>query len=160
MLETPRTTCSSDHDRFISTVMKYNHCCSSSSRIPLSIHHPRQLVMSTTPTFPRSLSWRSTSTPTSTHAQPQLHRPSPQQPAAIDPQALFRPTEKIIATQSCRIRSGVEPFVKAEVMLVVSGTTFGEQAALVLTSTSAHGWRISASASQRVLLTSLMLIRK
>ncbi|OCF43755.1 hypothetical protein I317_02359 [Kwoniella heveanensis CBS 569] len=50
----------------------------------------------------------------------------------FDPQSIFRHTEKVVTSQSCRVRKGYAPFVKAEALLVTSKKESGDQAAIFI----------------------------
>ncbi|WVQ93909.1 hypothetical protein IAU59_000987 [Kwoniella sp. CBS 9459] len=51
---------------------------------------------------------------------------------SFDPQSIFRLTEKVVTSQSCRVRSGYAPFVKADALLVTSKKESGDEAAILI----------------------------
>ncbi|WRT63490.1 uncharacterized protein IL334_000395 [Kwoniella shivajii] len=52
--------------------------------------------------------------------------------ASFEPQSLFRHTERVNLSQSCRVRRGYAPFIKADALLVVSKRESGDEAAIFI----------------------------
>ncbi|KAK8845296.1 hypothetical protein IAR55_006009 [Kwoniella newhampshirensis] len=77
--------------------------------------------MTSLPSLPRRLSSRSFLG---------TAQPTPPSATTFDPTALFRQAERVVATQSCRVRTGYMPFVRAEALLVCSKTETGDEAAI------------------------------
>ncbi|WVF66286.1 hypothetical protein IAT40_001026 [Kwoniella sp. CBS 6097] len=51
---------------------------------------------------------------------------------SFDPQLIFRHTERVVTSQSCRVRRGYAPFVKADALLVTSKKESGDEAAVFI----------------------------
>ncbi|WVQ80297.1 hypothetical protein IAT38_002402 [Cryptococcus sp. DSM 104549] len=90
--------------------------------------------MSVLPALPRRMSSRSTisTLPTRTAAPP-----------PYDPSTLFRQSERLIATQACRVRTGHAPFVKADAILICSRSDVGDEAAVFIVAPPEDGEQAS-----------------